>query len=65
MRVVETPVPIEELEEIREKNKVGVELVLIKKIERNGIPLNRVLIRGNPRETERFMEFLRRSRAGG
>ncbi|WP_297488676.1 TIGR04140 family protein [Thermococcus sp.] len=65
MRVVETPVPIEELEEIRERKRIVVELVLLKKIERNGIPLNRVLIRGNPREIERFMEFLRRSRAGG
>ena len=37
LRVVETPVPIEELEEIREKNKVRVELVLIKKIERNDL----------------------------
>ncbi|WP_297501264.1 TIGR04140 family protein [Thermococcus sp.] len=65
MRVIETPVPIEELEEIREKEGVKVELVLLKKIERNGIPLNRVLILGICEEIERFMELLRRSRAGG
>jgi len=65
LRVVETPVPIEELEEIRDKNRIAVELVLLEKIERAGIPLNRVVIRGNPGEIERFMELLRRSRAGG
>ncbi|WP_456367080.1 hypothetical protein [Thermococcus sp.] len=31
MRVVETPVPIEELEEIRERKRIVVELVLLKK----------------------------------
>ncbi len=65
LRVIETPICMEELKELRERSKARVELVLLGKIERNGITLNRVLIRGTPGEIERFMERLRLSRAGG
>lgn len=65
MRVIETPISMEELEELRKRSKAEVELVLLGKIERNGITLNRVLIEGSPEEIERFIEKLRLARAGG
>ncbi|ASJ07623.1 TIGR04140 family protein [Thermococcus pacificus] len=65
MRIIETPIPLKELNEIRERGGAKVSLTLLGRTERNGIPLNRVLIRGNQKEIERFMEFLMRSRAGG
>ncbi|KUH33799.1 hypothetical protein APY94_04560 [Thermococcus celericrescens] len=65
MRTIETPIPLEELEEIMEKSGAEVKLTVLGKIERNGIPLSRVLIEGNEREIERFMETLRLARAGG
>ncbi|WP_010479335.1 TIGR04140 family protein [Thermococcus zilligii] len=65
MRIIETPVPLKELDEIREKSGAKVSLTLLGRTWRNGIPLNRVLIQGNQGEIERFMEFLMRSRAGG
>ncbi|WP_297062884.1 TIGR04140 family protein [Thermococcus sp.] len=65
MRVIETPISIEELEELKKRSKAKVELVLLGKTERNGITLNRTLIEGTPEEIERFMERLRLARAGG
>ncbi|WP_240910803.1 TIGR04140 family protein [Thermococcus sp. MAR1] len=65
MRIVETPIPLSELEEIREKSGAEVKLTYLGKIERNGITLNRVLVEGSPEEIERFMEKLRLARAGG
>ncbi|CAD5243160.1 TIGR04140 family protein [Thermococcus camini] len=65
MRIVETPIPLSELEEIREKSGAEVKLAFLGKIERNGITLNRVLVEGSPEEIERFMEKLRLARAGG
>ncbi|WP_297435599.1 TIGR04140 family protein [Thermococcus sp.] len=65
MRIVETPISLNELEEISEKSGANVRLTLLGKVERNGIPLGRVLIEGSPEEIERFMEKLRLARAGG
>ncbi|NJE11011.1 TIGR04140 family protein [Thermococcus sp. MAR1] len=65
LRIVETPIPLSELEEIREKSGAEVKLTYLGKIERNGITLNRVLVEGSPEEIERFMEKLRLARAGG
>ncbi|WP_297510175.1 TIGR04140 family protein [Thermococcus sp.] len=65
MRIIETPIPLRELNEIREKSGADVELVFLEKVERNGIPLNVVLIRGAIPEIERFMEKLMVARAGG
>ncbi len=65
LRVIETPISIEELEELKKRSKAKVELVLLGKTERNGITLNRTLIEGTPEEIERFMERLRLARAGG
>ncbi|ASJ01648.1 TIGR04140 family protein [Thermococcus gorgonarius] len=65
MRIIETPIPLKELNEIRERSGAKVSLTLLGRTERNGIPLNRVLIRGDQKEIKRFMEFLMRSRAGG
>ncbi|MDK2915033.1 MAG: hypothetical protein PWQ79_1948 [Thermococcaceae archaeon] len=64
-RIIETPIPLEELEEIRQRSGAGVKLVLIEVIVRNRIPLNRVAIEGKEEEIKRFMEFLMRARAGG
>ncbi|AEK73270.1 hypothetical protein GQS_06860 [Thermococcus sp. 4557] len=63
--IIETAISPEELEEIRRKSGAEVKLTVLGKIERNGIPLSRVLIEGNEREIERFMERLRLARAGG
>lgn len=63
--IIETAVPFEELEEIRAKSGAGVKLVLLGRVERNRILLNRVLIDGPEREIQRFMEKLRLARAGG
>ncbi|NJE30169.1 TIGR04140 family protein [Thermococcus sp. 18S1] len=63
--IIETAIPPEELEEIRRKSGAEVKLTVLGKIERNGIPLSRVLIEGNEREIELFMERLRLARAGG
>ena len=65
LRILETPIPTSELEEIRGKSGAEVKLTYLEKIERNGITLNRVLIEGSPDEIERFMERLRMARAGG
>lgn len=65
LRIVETPIPLSELEEIREKSGAEVKLTFLGKIERNGITLNRVLVEGTLEEIERFMEKLRLARAGG
>lgn len=63
--IIETAISPEELEEIQRKSGAEVKLTVLGKIERNGIPLSRVLIEGNEREIERFMERLRLARAGG
>ncbi|WP_297535703.1 TIGR04140 family protein [Thermococcus sp.] len=63
--IIETAVPFEELEEIRRNSGAGIKLTLLGTIERNGITLNRVLLKGPPEEIERFMEKLRLARAGG
>ena len=65
LRIVETPIPLNELKEIREKSGAEVKLTYFEKIDRKGITLNRVLIEGSPDEIERFMEELRLARAGG
>ncbi|MDV3104715.1 TIGR04140 family protein [Thermococcus waiotapuensis] len=65
MRIIETPIPLKELDEIRERSGAKVSLTPLGRTRRNGITLNRVLIQGNQEEIERFMEFLMRSRAGG
>jgi len=65
LRILETPISLSELEEIREKSGAEVKLIYLGKIERNGISLSRVLIEGSPEEIERFMERLRPARAGG
>ena len=59
------PIPFNELKEIRTKSGANVRLTHLGKVEMNGIPLNGVLIEGNPEEIERFMEKLRMARAGG
>ncbi|QDA30476.1 TIGR04140 family protein [Thermococcus indicus] len=63
--IIETVIPPEELEDIKRKSGAEVRLILLGKTERNGIPLSRVLIKGEQREIERFMEKLRLARAGG
>ena len=63
--IIETAIPLEELEEIRRKSGARVSLTLLGSIERNGITLSRVLVEGPPKEIERFMEKLRLARAGG
>ena len=63
--IVETAVPFDELEEIRAKSGAAVRLVLLGRVERNRIPLTKVLIEGPAEEIERFMEKLRLARAGG
>jgi len=65
LRVIETPISMEELKEIRAKSGANVRLTPLSKVEMNGIPLNGVLIEGSPEEVERFMEKLRTARAGG
>ena len=65
LRIIETPIGMEELGEILKKSGADVELVFLEKIERNGVPLNVVLIRGPTPEIERFMEKLMVARAGG
>jgi len=60
-----TPIPFNELKEIRAKSGANVRLTHLGKVEMNGIPLNEVLIEGSPEEVERFMEKLRLARAGG
>lgn len=64
-RIIETPIPLEELEEIRRRSGTGVKLALLEVIVKNRIPLNRVAIEGENEEIKRFMEFLSRARAGG
>lgn len=64
-REILTPIPLDELEEIREGSGAVVTLTLLGKVERNGIPLNIVQIEGEAGEIERFMERLRMARAGG
>lgn len=63
--IIETAIPFEELEEIRAKSGAAVRLALLGRVERNLIPLNRILIEGPAEEVERFMEKLRLARAGG
>ncbi|ASI99344.1 TIGR04140 family protein [Thermococcus celer] len=64
-REILTPIPLDELEGIREGSGAVVTLTLLGKVERNGIPLNIVQIEGEAGEIERFMERLRMARAGG
>ncbi|ASJ02081.1 TIGR04140 family protein [Thermococcus profundus] len=64
-REILTPIPLKELEEILLRSGSGIELRFAGKIERNGIPLNRVLIEGKAEETRKFLKFLMRARAGG
>lgn len=64
-RIIETPIPLEELEEIRRRSGTGVRLALLEVIVKNRIPLNRVAIEGKEEDIKRFMEFLSRARAGG
>lgn len=63
--IIETALPFDELEEIRAKSGAAVRLVLLGRVERNRIPLTKVLIEGPAEEIERFMEKLRLARAGG
>ncbi|NJE04314.1 TIGR04140 family protein [Thermococcus sp. MV11] len=65
MKVIETPIPLTELEELAKRAGADVKLTLVGKSGRNGIALNRVLIEGPEEEIERFMEKLRLARAGG
>ncbi len=65
MRVIETAVSFEELRDIKKMSGADITLTLLKKVERNGILLNVVLIEGKAEEVERFMEKLRLARAGG
>ncbi|BAD86012.1 hypothetical protein, conserved [Thermococcus kodakarensis KOD1] len=64
-RIIETPIPPEELEEIRRRSGTRVRLALLEVIVKNRIPLKRVAIEGEDEEIKRFMEFLMRARAGG
>ncbi|WP_054839591.1 TIGR04140 family protein [Thermococcus sp. JCM 11816] len=65
-RIIETPIPPEELEEIRRRSGTRVRLALLEVIVKNRILLNRVLLEGEEGgEIKRFMEFLMRARAGG
>ena len=65
MRIIETAVSFEELRDIKKMSGADITLTLLKKVERNGILLNVVLIEGKAGEVERFMEKLRLARAGG
>ncbi|GAB6100846.1 hypothetical protein JCM16138_00690 [Thermococcus atlanticus] len=65
MRILETAVSFEELRDIKRMSGADIRLTLLKKVERNGILLNVVLIEGKAGEVERFMEKLRLARAGG
>jgi len=65
LRVIETAVSFEELRDIKKMSGADITLTLLKKVERNGILLNVVLIEGKAEEVERFMEKLRLARAGG
>ncbi|WP_456394742.1 TIGR04140 family protein [Thermococcus sp.] len=65
MRTIETAVSFEELRDIKRMSGADIRLTLLKKVERNGILLNVVLIEGKAGEVERFMEKLRLARAGG
>ncbi|AMQ18762.1 TIGR04140 family protein [Thermococcus peptonophilus] len=60
-----TPIPLEELEELRRRSGAEVSLRLLEVTRRNRIPLNRVLIEGEEGEVKRFMGSLMRARAGG
>ncbi|MBP1911558.1 TIGR04140 family protein [Thermococcus stetteri] len=64
-RIIETPIPLEELEEIRQRSEAEVNLVLLGVVMENRIPLNRVAIEGRDEEIKKFMESLMRARAGG
>ena len=63
--IIETAIPFDELEGIRQRSGAEVKLTLLEIFERNGIVLNRVLVEGPTEEIERFMEKLRLARAGG
>lgn len=63
--IIETAIPFDELEGIRQRSGAKVKLTLLKTLKRNGILLNRVLLEGPPEEIEHFMEKLRLARAGG
>ncbi|AFL95204.1 hypothetical protein CL1_1001 [Thermococcus cleftensis] len=65
MKVIETPIPLTELEELAKRAGADVKLTLVGKSGRNDIVLNRVLVEGPEEEIERFMEKLRLARAGG
>ncbi|AFK23139.1 TIGR04140 family protein [Pyrococcus sp. ST04] len=63
--IIETPIPIKELEDIKRKSKANVIVFLVEKVERNGIILNRVQILGPKEEIEKFINTLKLARAGG
>jgi len=65
LKVIETPIPLTELEELAKRAGAEVKLTLVGKSERNGIALNRVLVEGPEEDVGRFMEKLRLARAGG
>ncbi|NJE47877.1 TIGR04140 family protein, partial [Thermococcus sp. GR7] len=59
-RIIETPVSLEELEEIRRQSRAEVSLELLEVVMQNKIPLNRIVMEGEGGEIKKFMEFLMR-----
>lgn len=64
-REILTPIPLEELEEIRRRSGAMIRLELSGNVRKNGIPFNVVIITGEEGEIRKFLEFLMRARAGG
>ncbi len=65
MRLLITPIPPEEVEEILKKSRARVIIKIEKAEPFHGMPRWKLTVEGNKEEIRKFMESLRRSRAGG